>query len=176
MVNEMFSINLEESDGVRVWEMDDIPQPNTVYQGTARYNGQKNVENLIKVINQRAFIDHEDRFIDPFFSIFERSLEQGVEDEGIIQWDDRSHFTRISWTNYTWKLPPEIKRRMVQIDISKRGENESVGKIRIPLSKIANDGCDILISSRIITKLNLKNGIAVNVKMRFYHKNRMIDQ
>ena len=167
MDNETFSICLHESNGMKVWEMDDIPQPNEIRCNTAHYQGQKYVEQLLKIINQKAFINHEERFLDPLFSIFESSLEQGVEDKGTIQWDDRSHYTRISWTGYSWKLPPDIKKRMVQINISKVGEHDSVGNIRIPLRKIADDRGDILISSKIISKLNLRNGNAVNVKIRF---------
>jgi hypothetical protein len=167
MVNDSFSIHLQENNGMKVWELEDIPIPNDVQCGTACYNGQKNVERLIKIINHKAFINHEDRFLEPMFSIFESSLEQGVEDEGTIQWDDRSHYTRISWTGYSWKLPPEIKKRMVEIDICKVGGNDVIGKIRIPLKKIAKDGGDIQISPRIVSKLNLKNGNIVNVKMRF---------
>ena len=169
MVNESFSIHLHENNGFKVWEMEDVPIPNHISCGTALYNGQKNVERLIKIINHKAFINREDRFLEPMYSIFESSLEQGVEDVGKIQWDDRSHYTRISWTGYSWKLPPEIKRRMVEIDISKTGEDSPVGKIRISLKKIANDGGDILISPRIISKLNLRNGNIVNVKIRFCH-------
>ena len=167
MVNESFSIYLRETSGMKVWEMDDIPIPNDVISGTACYIGQKNVERLMKIINQKAFINGEDRFLEPMFLIFENSLEQGVEDEGTIQWDDRNHYTKISWTGYSWKLPVQIKKRMVEIDISRVGEKDKVGKIKISLKKIAQDGGDIQISPRIISKLSLRNGNVVNVKMRF---------
>jgi hypothetical protein len=153
--------------GMKVWEMKDIPIPNDVKYGIARYNGQKNVERLIKIINQKAISNREHRFLESLFSIFESSLEQGVEDEGTIQWDDRSFYTRISWTGYSWKLPPEIKKRIVIIDISKVGNNEEVGNLRIPLKKIAMDGGDIRISPRIISRLDLRNGDKVNVKLKF---------
>lgn len=169
MDDDLFSIYLQESNGMKIWEMDDIPQPNDVNCGTAHYHGQKNVEHLLKILNQKAYMNNEECFLDPLFSIFKSSLEQGVEDEGTIQWDDRSHYTRISWTGYSWKLPPEIKKRMVQIDISKVGEHEKVGKIRITLRKIADDGGDILISAKIISKLDLKKGNIVTVKIRFCH-------
>ena len=169
MNTDIFSICLLESNGMKVWELEDIPQPNEVNCGTAHYHGQKNVEHLLKIINRKAFMNHEERFLDPLFSIIESSLEQGVEDEGRIQWNDRSHYTRISWTGYSWKLPQDIKRRMIQIDISKVGEHDSVGKIRIPLRKLADDGGDILISPKIVSKLNLKNGNAVTVKIQFCH-------
>ena len=169
MSNDDFSIFLQESKGLRVWEMDEIPHPTDVNCDTAHYRGQKNVEHLLKVINKKAFMYNEERYLDPLFSIFESSLERGVEDEGTIQWNDRSHYTRISWTGYSWKLPPDLKKRMVQIDISKLGEDDSVSKIRISIRKLADDGGDILISSKIISKLNLKKGNAVTVKIRFCH-------
>lgn len=167
MDNEIFSICLQESNGIKIWEMDDIPQPNEVNCGKAHYHGQKYVEYLLKIINKKAYMNSEERFLVPLYSIFVSSLEQGVEDEGTIQWNDRSHYTRISWTGYSWKLPPDIKKRMVQIEISKIGEQEMVGKIRIPLKKLADDRGDILISSKIVSKLNLKNGHIVNVKIQF---------
>ncbi|MBN1389072.1 MAG: hypothetical protein JXA22_00350 [Candidatus Thermoplasmatota archaeon] len=167
MGSDIFSVRIEESNGVKVWEMDDIPRPNEVNCGTAHYHGQRNVEHLLKVINQKAFMNHEDRFLDPLFSIFQSSLEQGVEDEGTIQWDDRSHYTRISWTGYTWKLPPEIKRRMVIIDITTPGEDFRSGEIMVPLRKIADDGGDILIPPKIVSKMNLRIGCPVNVRIRF---------
>jgi hypothetical protein len=167
MVNESFSIHLQKFDGIKIWEMDGVPQPNDVYSNTAFYHGQKNVENLIKIINQKAFMDHEDRFLYPLFSIFESSLMQGVEDEGVVQWDDRSHYTRISWTSYSWKLPPDIKKRMMDIEITKVGGNGQVGEIKIPLKKIADNGGDIQIPPRFMSKLNLRNGDIVKIKMRF---------
>ncbi|MEA3559074.1 MAG: hypothetical protein U9R75_07470 [Candidatus Thermoplasmatota archaeon] len=154
---------------MKVWEMDDIPQPNEVHCDSAHYHGQKYVEQLLKIINQKAFMNNEERFLDPFFSIIKSSLEQGVEDEGTIQWDDRSHYTKISWTGYSWKLPPDLKKRIVQIDISKVGEHEPVGKIKISLRKMAENKGDILISPKIISKLNLRNGNVVNVKIQFCH-------
>ncbi len=168
MDNEFFSVTIQETNGTKVWESDDLPRPNDVNCGTAHYSGQKNVEYLLKLMNQKAFINHEERFVDPFFSIFESSLEQGVENEGTIQWDDRSFYTRISWASYTWKLPPEIKKRIVQIDISRAGETDPVSRIKVPISKIANDGGDILISPRIISKLKLKNGSPISVRIRFF--------
>jgi hypothetical protein len=167
MDNNIFSVCLHENNGIRVWEMEDIPQPNEVNSGTAHYHGQKYVEYLLKIINQKAFMDHEERYLDPLFSIFESSMEQGVEDEGTIQWNDRCHYTRISWTGYSWKLPQDIKKRMVQIELAKVGEQETVGRIKVPLRKIAEDGGDILISSKIISKLKLKNGNPVLVRMQF---------
>jgi len=167
MVNEKFSIHLHESNGMKVWEMEDIPVPNDVHCGTACYKGQKYVERLMKMLNHKAFMDHEDRFLEPMFIIFESSLEQGVEDEGTVQWDDRSYYTRISWMGYSWKLPPEIKRRSVEIEISKIGTDEKAEMIRIPLKKIASDGGDILISPKIASKLNLKIGNTINVGIRF---------
>jgi len=134
---------------------------------TADYMGQRYVEQLLKIVNKKAFINNEDDFLEPFFSIFESSLEQGVEDESTIQWDDRCHYTRISWTGYSWKLPQEIKRRLVQIDISKLGGGNPVGQIRIPLRKIADDGGDIQISSRIMSKTKLRNGDPISVKIQF---------
>ena len=169
MNNEIFSIHLQESDGMKVWEMDEIPQPNNVICGMAYYHGQNNVEKLLKILNHKAFMNNEECFLNPLFSIIECSLEQGVEDEGTIQWDDRSYYTKISWTSYSWKLPPNIKRRRVQIAISKVGEPHSVGNIQISLKKIADDGGDIRISPKMISKLNLDLGNAVTVKIRFSH-------
>ncbi len=169
MFNESFSIQIQENNGLKLWEIDGIPQPNNVLEGMAHYNGQGNVENLLKIINHKVYKDHEERFLDPLYSIFNSSLEQGVGDDGTIQWDDRSHFTRISWTSYTWKLPPEIKRKRVQITISKVGDNNSIGTFIITLRKIADDGGDIQIPAKIISKLNLKNGNSVSVRIRFSH-------
>ena len=167
METKPFSISIEEMDGMRIWELDDIPKPMNVVGGTAQYVGQKYVEQLMKKVNQKAFMDHEEWFLDPLFSIFQSSLEQGIVDEGTVNWNGRSNFTRISWTCYSWKLPQEIKRRVVQIEISKAEEGAPVGTMEIPLTKIANDGGDILISPRIVSKLGLKKGNTVNVKMMF---------
>ena len=167
MVNKSLSIRLHETNGMKVWEMKGIPIPNDVKYGIACYNGQENVERLIKIINQKAFLGREDLYLEPLFSIFESSLEQGVEDEGTIQWDDRCFYTRISWTGYSWKLPPAIKKRNVDINISKIGEDGKAGNFRVQIKKIAGDGGDIQISPRIASKLNLKSGNKVNVKMRF---------
>jgi hypothetical protein len=167
MVNESFSIHLNESYGMRVWEMEDIPPPNGVSFGQAHYNGQKNVENLIKIINKKVFMNNEQRFLSPLYSILESSLEQGVESEGLIQWDDRSYYTRTSWTSYSWKLPNEIQRRMVRIDITKIGDEDHFIRMQIPLKKIAKDGGDILLSPKVAAELNLKNGNRVNIKIRF---------
>ncbi|MBN1539267.1 MAG: hypothetical protein JW939_03915 [Candidatus Thermoplasmatota archaeon] len=167
MNSDIFSVCLEECNGMKVWEMDDIPRPTEVNCGTARYHGQRNVEQLLKIINHKAFMNHEERFLDPLFSIFESSLEQGVEDESTVQWDDRSHYTRISWTGYTWKLPPEIKRRTVLIEITRSGEDGPSGEIAIPLRKIADDGGDILIPPKIVSRMNLRIGCPVNVRIRF---------
>ena len=167
MVNESLSIHLHEDDGLRIWEMEGIPSPDSIHNGIAHYHGQKKVENLIKRINQKVFMDHEDRFLGPLCSIIESSLEQGVEDVGSVQMDNRSFYTRISWTGYSWKLPPELKRLIVEIDISKVGINDIAGKIKVPLKKIATDGGDILISNKIASKLDLKNGNIIKVRMRF---------
>ncbi len=167
MDRDILTISIQESNGMKLWELEDIPQPNEVNCGTAHYYGQKKVEHLLKAINTKAFNNHSERFLDPFFSIFESSLEQGVKEEGTVQWDDRSFYIRISWAGYSWKLPQEIKRRMVQIDISKVGVEGSEGMIRIPLKKLADDGSVILISPKIASKMNLRNGNPVIVKIRF---------
>ncbi|MCU0799668.1 MAG: hypothetical protein MUC62_08355 [Candidatus Thermoplasmatota archaeon] len=166
MDNGIFSISLQESNGLRIWESDDLPQPNEVSSGTARYYGQRTVKELLRMVNQKAFIDHMDRFLDPMFSIFESALEQGVEENASVQWDDNDHFIKTSWTNYSWKLPPELKRRMVQIDISKT-EGQSEGTIKVPFKKLADDGSVILLSPKLLSKMNLRKGNPVTVKVRF---------
>ncbi|MFO8050203.1 MAG: hypothetical protein R6V01_00700 [Thermoplasmatota archaeon] len=167
MDDQAFSICLQECNGIRVWEMEGIPQPNEVDRGTALYYGQGYVENLIKTVNHKAYMEHEELFMGPLFYIFECSLEQGVEDVGLVQWDDQRHYTRISWTGYSWKLPHEIKRRTVSIEISKLGENEVTGRILISLKKIAEAGGDIQIPPKIVSKLDLRNGNEIRIKMKF---------
>ena len=167
MFNESFSIHIQEDNGFKVWEMDGIPPPNDVIAGVAYYNGQGNVEKLLKSINQKVYKDKEERYLNTLYSILKSSLVQGVEDEGTIQWDDRSHYTRISWTDYTWKLPPDIKRKKVRITISKVGDYDTNSTIIISLQKIADDVGDIKILAKTISKLNLKIGNAVTVKIRF---------
>lgn len=167
MNDESFCIHLTEINGFKTWEMEDIPLPHSVSSGNAKYNGQKYVEQLLKAINRKAFMEHDESYIAPFLSIYESCLEQGVENESMIHWDDKSFYTRISWTGYTWKLPPELKRRMVKVEISKLGSDEQEAQIRIPLKKIADDGGDILLSPRMVSKQNLRSGNTVKVKIRF---------
>ncbi len=166
MEQNIFSISLQEYNGFKVWELDDIPKPNEVRSGTARYHGQRYVEQLMKSVNRKVFMNKEDRFLAPLYSILENSLENGVEDEAWIKWDDRSHYTRISWTGYLWKLPPEIKRRSVLIEILKIGTEIPPAELKVTLKKIADDKGDILIPPKVVSKLNLKNGDPVNVRMR----------
>lgn len=167
MKDDSFFVNIEEYNGMKFWEMDDIPIPNDVNLGMARYNGQRYVEQLLKVMNKKAFLEHEDNLKVPFYLIFESSLEQGVENEARIQWNDKFYYARLSWTSYSWKLPHEIKRRSVQIDISKVGASDKVERIQVPLKKIADDGGEILISPKIVSKLDLRNGNSVNIKIKF---------
>ncbi len=167
MSNGTFSISVQESNGFKIWEVDDLPQPTEVSSGKASYYGQRNVKELLRMVNQKAFIDHMDRFLDPMFSIFESALEQGVEENASVQWDDEDHFIKTSWTNYSWKLPPELKRRMVQIDISKNEGKCSEGTIKVPFKKLADDGSVILLSPKLLSKMNLRKGNPVTVKVRF---------
>ncbi len=167
MINENFKINIYEKDGMRLWEMDDIPAPNGIEEDTAFYCGQKNVEQLLKTVHRKAYINKEEACLDALFAICERSLEQGVVDDGTISWKDDVQYTRISWTSYFWKLPPALKRRSVDIIINKQGRPEMQGSMTVSLKKIADDDGDIHLPPKIRSKLNLRNGDTVTVRIKF---------
>lgn len=161
------SVSLQDIHGMKPWEMKDFPPPNEVEGGMATYRGQKYIENLMKILNQKVYQEHDERLLPYIYEIFEKSIEYGVEDEGTILWDDRSHYTRISWTGYSWKLPNELKRRKVKVRISKLEDEDINAEFKVPLTKIANDGGDILIAPRLVSKMNLKKGNQVSVRMCF---------
>ena len=54
MNDDPFSVSIDEFDGFRFWEMEDIPIPNNVNLGTAKYIGQGDVEQLLKILNKKA--------------------------------------------------------------------------------------------------------------------------
>lgn len=170
MQTENFSINLPELNGIKIWEVEDVPHPNFVKDNVAHYIGQKYVEQLMKAVNSKILKEKEDRFLDPLFLIFERSMEEGVEDVGKILWDERSYYTNISWTGYSWKLPQELLRRMVDIEFRTVDDDDFLGKISIPFKKIASDGGSIMISSRLFSSMRLKVGNELKIKMKLSEK------
>ncbi len=167
MNEDIFSIDLCEMNGIRIWEVDDIPHPNVVTDNIAQYRGQRYVEQLMKVVNQKIYRENQDRYLDSLFQIFDKSLEEGVEDVGKILCDDRSYYTGISWTGYSWKLPTELLKRNVDIEFRMIDDDEVIGKMKIPFKKIAGDGGSIMISPRLFSNMRLKVGSEVRIRMRY---------
>ena len=170
MNDENFSIDLHEMRGVRIWEVKDVPHPNVVSDNIAQYRGQRYVEQLMKAVNQKIYKENEDRYLDSLYEIFDKSLEEGVEDVGKILWDDRSYYTSISWTGYSWKLPQELLKRSVDIEFRMIDDDAVIGKMNVSIKKIANDGGSIMISPRLFSSMRLKVGYEVRIKMRYSTK------
>ena len=166
-MNDDFRIIVPEMSGMKLWEMKDIPSPNGMEGGAAFYCGQKYVEQLMRTVHRKAYVNKEEPCLDALFSICERSLEQGVVDDGRVSWKDATHYARISWTSYFWKLPLNLKRRIVQITMEKVGKPDIHGIFKVSLKKIADDDGDIHIPPKIMSLLSLRNGDPLRIKIKF---------
>ena len=167
MHNENFSIDLQEINGIRIWEIDDIPHPNLISSNTVQYRGQRYVEQLLMVVNKKIYRENEDQYLDSLFQIFEKSLEQGIISQGKVQGDNGKFYTKISWTGYSWKLPRELLVRPVKVEFHDISNDKPICEMKITFKKIAEDGGCIFISPRLFSKMNLKLGNDVRIKMKF---------
>jgi hypothetical protein len=165
--NDNFTIDLREINGIKIWEIEDIPHPNVVTSDIAQYRGQRYVEQLMKVVNQKIYKENEDQYLDSLFQIFEKSLEQGVIDQSKIHSDNGKFYTKISWTGYSWKLSRDLLKRQVKIEFIDIMDDEPIGEMTLIFKKIAEDGGCIFLSPRLFSKMNLKPGNDVKIHMRF---------